>query len=58
LDGRRILSNVVSSQMAFHQKYGGVVPELAWRKHIESVVPIVTGALGNCYTIAKISIFK
>ena len=46
-DGRRILSNIVSSQVSVHQKYGGVVPELASRKHIESIVPIVTGALGE-----------
>jgi N6-L-threonylcarbamoyladenine synthase len=45
LDGRKILSNVVSSQINIHQKYGGVVPELASRKHIESIVPIVTEAL-------------
>jgi N6-L-threonylcarbamoyladenine synthase len=40
LDGRKILSNVVSSQVTVHQRYGGVVPELASRKHIESVVPL------------------
>lgn len=45
LDGRKILSNVVSSQISVHQKYGGVVPELASRKHIESIVPIVAQAL-------------
>jgi N6-L-threonylcarbamoyladenine synthase len=45
LDGRKILSNVVSSQVSVHQKYGGVVPELASRKHIEMIVPIVTEAL-------------
>jgi len=45
LDGRKILSNVVSSQIPIHQKYGGVVPELASRKHIEVIVPIVTDAL-------------
>jgi N6-L-threonylcarbamoyladenine synthase len=45
LDGRKILSNIVSSQVPIHQKYGGVVPELASRKHIESIVPIVTEAL-------------
>jgi N6-L-threonylcarbamoyladenine synthase len=45
LDGRKILSNVVSSQIPIHQKYGGVVPELASRKHIESITPIVTEAL-------------
>ena len=45
LDGRNILSNVVSSQVSIHQKYGGVVPELASRRHIESIVPIVSQAL-------------
>jgi N6-L-threonylcarbamoyladenine synthase len=45
LDGKKILSNVVSSQIAVHQKYGGVVPELASRKHIEAIVPVVTKAL-------------
>src|SRR5512139_2661186 len=49
LDGRKILSNVVSSQISVHQKYGGVVPELASRKHIESIVPIVTEALEEAH---------
>lgn len=44
LDGRRILSNVVGSQVAVHQKYGGVVPELASRHHLENIVPIVNAA--------------
>jgi N6-L-threonylcarbamoyladenine synthase len=52
LDGRKILSNVVSSQISIHQKYGGVVPELASRKHIESIVPMVTEAL----TSAKVTL--
>jgi N6-L-threonylcarbamoyladenine synthase len=46
-DGRRILSNIVSSQIPIHKKYGGVVPELASRKHIESIVPMVTEALNQ-----------
>ena len=45
LNGRKILSNVVSSQVSIHQRYGGVVPELASRRHIESIVPVVTEAL-------------
>lgn len=45
LNGRKILSNVISSQIAVHQKYGGVVPELASRRHIEAIVPVVTEAL-------------
>ncbi len=44
-NGREILSNVLSSQVSVHQKYGGVVPELASRRHIESIVPIVTEAM-------------
>ncbi len=49
-DGRTILSNVVSSQVGVHKRYGGVVPELASRKHIESIVPIVTAALEEAKT--------
>ena len=44
-DGRKILSSVVSSQDSIHHRYGGVVPELASRKHIESVMPVVQEAL-------------
>jgi N6-L-threonylcarbamoyladenine synthase len=43
--GRTILSNVVASQMDIHQKYGGVVPELASRQHLKSIVPVVREAL-------------
>jgi N6-L-threonylcarbamoyladenine synthase len=53
LDGRKILSSVVSSQVAVHQKYGGVVPELASRRHIESIVPIVTEALESAKATLK-----
>lgn len=45
LNGRKVLSNVVSSQVSVHQKYGGVVPELASRKHLEAIVPVVKEAL-------------
>ncbi len=44
-DGRDILSNVVWSQVATHHPYGGVVPELASRKHVEKIVPVVDEAL-------------
>ena len=44
-DGTTILSSVVSSQIEVHHRYGGVVPELASRKHIESVVPVVNEAI-------------
>ena len=44
-DGQEILSNVVASQVSVHRKYGGVVPELASREHLRSVVPVVREAL-------------
>lgn len=43
--GERVLSNVVSSQIAVHQPYGGVVPELASREHLRAIVPVVRKAL-------------
>lgn len=46
-DGRRILSNVIASQADEHKKYGGVVPELASRRHCENILPVVTKALGD-----------
>ncbi|MFC1829564.1 tRNA (adenosine(37)-N6)-threonylcarbamoyltransferase complex transferase subunit TsaD, partial [Thermodesulfobacteriota bacterium] len=52
-DGTRILSSVVSSQVEIHHPYGGVVPELASRKHIESIVPVVNTALGKAGMAAK-----
>jgi len=44
-DGKEIISNVVASQMHLHQRYGGVVPELASREHITSLVPVLREAL-------------
>lgn len=44
-DGRHILSNVVSTQIEIHAKWGGVVPELASRRHLESIAPVVDEAL-------------
>jgi N6-L-threonylcarbamoyladenine synthase len=44
-DGREILSNVVASQVSVHRKYGGVVPELASREHLRSIVPVVREAV-------------
>jgi N6-L-threonylcarbamoyladenine synthase len=44
-DGRRILANVVASQDALHAPWGGVVPELASRRHLEIIVPVVEQAL-------------
>ncbi|HEY4707953.1 MAG TPA: tRNA (adenosine(37)-N6)-threonylcarbamoyltransferase complex transferase subunit TsaD [Thermodesulfobacteriota bacterium] len=44
-DGKVVLSSVVSSQESIHARYGGVVPELASRRHIEMIVPVVEEAL-------------
>ncbi len=44
-DGTSILASVVSSQVEVHHRYGGVVPELASRKHIEAIVPVVDESL-------------
>lgn len=54
--GRQILSNIISSQVPLHQKFGGVVPEIASRKHIENVIPVVDEALQQAgVTLAQIS---
>ncbi|MEW6116129.1 MAG: tRNA (adenosine(37)-N6)-threonylcarbamoyltransferase complex transferase subunit TsaD [Nitrospirota bacterium] len=45
VDGQKILSNVVSSQTEIHKKYGGIVPELASRRHIEMIWPVTDEAL-------------
>jgi N6-L-threonylcarbamoyladenine synthase len=45
--GLQILSNVVASQIATHQPYGGVVPELASREHLRAIVPVVRQALAE-----------
>jgi N6-L-threonylcarbamoyladenine synthase len=44
-NGNKILSSIVSSQIDIHHLYGGVVPELASRKHIESIAPVVNEAI-------------
>jgi N6-L-threonylcarbamoyladenine synthase len=46
-DGRHILSNIVSTQAEVHAPYGGVVPELASRHHIENIVPVIQGAMAE-----------
>ncbi|MGZ8451545.1 MAG: tRNA (adenosine(37)-N6)-threonylcarbamoyltransferase complex transferase subunit TsaD [Candidatus Binatia bacterium] len=46
-DGKTILANIVSSQDGVHGPYGGVVPELASRQHMQNILPIVDGALKN-----------
>src|SRR6478672_3705880 len=46
-NGEHVLSNVVSSQIATHQPYGGVVPELASREHLRAIVPVIRQALAD-----------
>ena len=46
-DGRRILSSVVSTQAALHAPFGGVVPELASRHHIENIAPVIRQAMAE-----------
>ncbi|NDL67630.1 tRNA (adenosine(37)-N6)-threonylcarbamoyltransferase complex transferase subunit TsaD [Clostridiales bacterium F-3ap] len=49
-NGTRILSNVISSQIDLHKKFGGVVPELASRKHMEKMDPVIQEALEQAGT--------
>lgn len=46
-DGKKILANVVATQIPFHQMYSGVVPEIASRKHVEWILPVVRRALSE-----------
>lgn len=46
-DGTQLLSNVVNSQIDIHREYGGVVPEVAARSHLEVIVPVVEKALSD-----------
>ena len=40
-DGRRVRADVVASQIAMHAPYGGVVPEVASRQHVATIVPVI-----------------
>ncbi len=51
-NGTELLSNVIASQVKAHEPYGGVVPEIASRKHIEAIIPVIIQSLED----AKISI--
>ncbi len=44
-DGRRVLSDVVATQFDLHADYGGVVPELAARRHLENILPVIRAAI-------------
>ncbi|MBE5041078.1 tRNA (adenosine(37)-N6)-threonylcarbamoyltransferase complex transferase subunit TsaD [Ructibacterium gallinarum] len=49
-DGTQILSNVIYTQIALHQQYGGVVPEIASRKHIENISAVIDRAVSESKT--------
>lgn len=51
VDGRQVLSSVVASQVEEHKLYGGVVPEIASRRHAEAIVPVVSQALQQADTV-------
>lgn len=46
-DGSFLLSSVIASQIDIHSKYGGIVPEIASRKHIEAIIPVILKALDD-----------
>ncbi len=56
-DGKKILANVIASQVDLHQRFGGVVPEIAARKHIETIFPVIDQALNDAkLTLADIDL--
>ncbi len=52
-DGRRVLSSVVATQFESHAAYGGVVPEIAARRHLENILPVIQGALDQAGVTLK-----
>ena len=52
-DGREIVSSVIASQIATHKRFGGVVPELASREHLNKIVPIVEEAFARAQTTCE-----
>lgn len=46
-NGREVISSVINTQIAIHTEYGGVVPEIASRKHIENINPVIKKALAD-----------
>src|SRR4051794_36490577 len=46
-DGERLLASVIASSMDLHATYGGVIPEIAARSHIEAIIPVIRQALSD-----------
>ena len=55
-NGREVLSNIISSQIVIHRKFGGVVPEIASRKHIENVMPVIDEAQARTIALSTLSV--
>lgn len=53
VNGKRVLSSVVASQTKLHEKYGGVVPEIASRAHVENILPVVSEAISQAGICAE-----
>ena len=53
-DGRAVLSNAVHTQIPLHRKYGGVVPELASRNHVERIGAVVEKALDDAQRVWRL----
>jgi N6-L-threonylcarbamoyladenine synthase len=57
-DGRIILSNVIASSADIHERYGGVFPELACRRHLDAIIPVIEEAMRGSGEIDAIAIAK
>ena len=53
VDGHEVIANQVATQVDLHRKYGGVVPEIAARAHIENIIPILRETLAEARKIAE-----
>lgn len=56
--GAKLLSNIVLTSMDLHAVYGGVVPEIAARSHIESIIPVIDQALHNAFDSYRLSVIS
>ena len=55
VDGREVKSNIIYSQIELHKLYGGVVPEIASRKHVEKVNQVIRAAIEEAHEIGRAS---
>jgi N6-L-threonylcarbamoyladenine synthase len=57
LDGREVLANAISSQIDLHRDFGGVFPELACRRHVDALIPVIEAALQeSCLSVSEIGL--